>query len=127
MKNYEIVAIMAAYAKEREEGYLSLPAKVAWKRRLNLKKLADAKQVIDEALIDIERAYSDDEHSEVNGDGARIVKPEYMEEFAKKRTDILSQDTEIEFNTISIEDLGDLSLTDSEMDTIEFMIKEGEN
>lgn len=127
MKNYEIVAIMAAYAKEREEGYLSLPAKVAWKRRLNLKKLADAKQVIDEALIDIERAYSDDEHSEVNGDGTRMVKPEYMEEFAKKRTDILSQDTEIEFNTISIEDLGDLSLTDSEMDTIEFMIKEGKN
>lgn len=137
MKNIDIVAVVNAYtnlkterAKARGNGTdvheLKLPASVAWKRRVNLDKLFSAKKVIDEALQEIQQTYSDDKHSTANEDGTRTVKPEFLPDFAKEQGDILMQETEVDICKVSIESLGDIEISDDEMDTLSFMIKEGE-
>lgn len=139
MKNIEILGIVNAYteqkdliAKAKKEGKpveeLKLPAAIAWKRRVNLDKLFKAKTLIDEALKEIQQSYADDEHSEEivseTGEKARAVKPIYQKDFLKEQGDILTQDTEVDIKMISIEDIADLVLSDEDMDTLSFMIKE---
>lgn len=122
MKNLDIMAITNAYMaqKEKSEG-LKLPAAVAWKRRLNMDKLFHAKEIIDEALREIAQKYADDEHADKDGTGWK-VKQEYIEAFAKEQAEILRQETDIDIRTIKIEDLGDITLTDTDMDTLAFML-----
>ena len=149
MQNLEIIGIVNAYtaqkeqaAKDRKEGLyaheLGLPAAVAWKRRVNMDKLFRAKGLIDEALREINDKYIDDDHSEeidiVYTDDSgmkktrkeRRVKEEFIAEFTKARGDILLQDTELDVRKVKIEDLGDVELTDEDMDTLAFMLEDGE-
>lgn len=124
MRNADIVTIVSAF--QTEAGNLTLPVAVAWKRRLNMSKLMAAKQVIDEAMQDIALKYFDDEHS-VPGEGdTRKVKPEYMPEYLKDRNGILMQETDVDIKTVSVEELGSIVITDAQMDTLAFMIKEGD-
>ena len=122
MKNIDIVNIVNVFL--HGTGELSLPASVAWKRRLNMKKLIEAKAIIDEALREIDVKYADEEHSEKMDDGSYKVKPEYFEEFVNAKDEILLQDTDIDVKKVSIDDLGDINLTDAQMDTLAFMIAE---
>lgn len=122
MKNIDILTIVNAY--QNTDGTLTLPAKVAWTRRVNIRKLIDAKSIIDEALQDIQKQYADDEHSEATEDGQRKVKPQYIAAYAQAQADVLTQETDVDIKTISIEELGDITLTDRQMDTIAFMISE---
>lgn len=128
MKNQEIVAIVNVYTAIHSTGEgLKLPAKVAWIRRLNMDKLFRAKGLIDEAMKEIAQKYSDDEHSTPAEEGnGRTVKPEYIPEYAKEQAEILAQDTDIEIRKVNIEELGDIQLTDAEMDTIAFMLEGGD-
>lgn len=125
MQNLEIVGIVNAYTAQKGKDGVRLPVAVAWKRRVNLDKLFQAKRVIDEALREINERYADDEHS-VEEDGFRKVKPEYMADFAREQGEILAQDTEVDVRKVKIEDLGNVELTDADMDTLAFMIEEGE-
>lgn len=126
MKNLDILAITNAYTAQKEKGDgLRLPAAVAWKRRLNLDKLIQAKRLIDEALNEIGQKYADDDHSDPAEDGkGRKVKPEYVQEYATAQGEVLSQETPVDIQKIRIEDLGDIALTDADMDTLAFMIEE---
>ena len=121
MKNIDILTIVTAFQKT--DGTLTLPAKIAWTRRVNYKKLMEAKTIIDEAMQEIQSKYADDEHSSEK-DGQRLVKPQYMAEFSKEQADILLQETDVDIKMIPIEDLGDIALSDKQMDTIAFMISE---
>ena len=123
MKNVDIVSIVAAYQKGTS---FKLPVAVSWKRRLNMDKLFKAKAVIDEALKDAVSPYLDDEHSTASEDGGRLVKPEYLSEFYSAQEEILAQETDIDLNKVKLEDLGEIELTDSDMDTLAFMIEEGD-
>lgn len=134
MKNSEIVAIVDSYiaskkreAKEREEGLyvtqLSLPAFVAWKRRVNFKKLFEAYDLIMEALKEADLKYSDDEHSSTEGE-IKKVKPEFLSQYFKDRMDILEQETEIPIAKVKVSEIGDVDLTDDDLDTLMFMIEE---
>ena len=122
MKNIEILTIVNAYLtqKEKSEG-LKLPAAAAWKRRLNMDKLFHAKEIIDEAMREIWKKYADDEHADKDGNGWK-VKQEYIEALAKEQAEILEQETDIDIRMIKIEDLGDITLTDADMDTLAFML-----
>lgn len=132
MKNIEIVQILDVYSASKADNKkveeLRLPAAVAWKRRVNLKRLIQAREVIDEALREIDQKYVDDQHSEevpaADGNRARAVKKEFLGEYMRERTDILMQDTDVAISTIKIGDLDGLSLSESDMDTIAFMIEE---
>lgn len=125
MKNSEIIKITNAYQKTDKK--LKLPISVAWKRRLNLQKLMDARMLIDSAIREINLEYMDDEHSIETGIDLREIKPEYLNEYGKKIYEIQDQDTPINIQTInSIEELGDVSISDDEMDTILFMVEGGD-
>jgi len=121
MKNIDIISTVTAY--QQADGTLILPAKIAWTRRVNMKRLMEAKAIIDEAMQEIQNKYADDEHSSEK-DGQRLVKPQYMAEFSKEQADILLQETDVDIKMIPIEDLGDIALSDKQMDTLAFMIAE---
>lgn len=124
MTNFEIIAIVNAYEDRKAKGTtLTLPAAIAWTRRLNLDKLYRAKSIIDEAMREIMTQYSDDTHS-TEENGQRKVRPEYIAEFAKEQAEILSQETDVAIKKIHIEDLGEINLSDSDMDTLAFMLEE---
>ena len=136
MQNLEIMGIVNAYmakkeqdAKDRKEGVyvdeMKLPAAVAWKRRVNMDKLFKAKALIDDAMKELSEKYADDEHSVEGENGVRRVKEEYLPEYLKAQGEIMAQDTELDIRKVKIEDLGEIELSDSDMDTIGFMI-EGE-
>lgn len=130
MKNFEIYAITNAYkhlaevSQTNQNGSeIKLPAKVAWIRRVNMDKLFKAQAIIDEALNDISKKYSDDEHS-TDENGNRRVKDEFINDYANERAEIFDQDTDIEIKKVKIEELGDVMLSDEYMDTVMFMIEE---
>lgn len=147
MKNVEIMAIVGAYVAKRNElaalkeknesvQELKLPAAVAWKRRVNMDKLIKAKNLIDEALREINEKYSSDEYSEekeithIDENGKetvkteRLVKSEFIAEFKKEQNDILDQETDVDVKKVKIEDIDGVSLSDDDMDTLSFMIEE---
>lgn len=130
MVNAEIVAIVNTYLKSKQEGHdIRLPAATSWKRRVNLDKLYKAKLLIDEALEELQAKYNDNEHSEekeTEEGKMRFVKPAYRQAFLNAQKEILMQDTPVSVSKIKIGDLGDITLTDEEMDTLAFMIEETE-
>lgn len=121
MKNYEIYNIVESYNKTN--GELKLPASVSWKRRLNMKKLIDAYEVIKEAITDINKEYANDEHAVRIENGNWKVNKEYHEELNKRQLELMEQDTPIDIQKVSIDDLGDTTISDLEMDTLDFMIE----
>ena len=127
MQNLEIVSIVNAYTAQREaKSELKLPAAIAWKRRVNMDKLIRAKGLIDDAMKELGERYSDDEHSEEGENGTRKVKPEFLAEYLKEQADILSQDTDVDIRKAKVEELGDIEISDADMDTLAFMIEDGD-
>ena len=121
MKNIDILTIVTAFQKT--DGTLTLPAKVAWTRRVNYKKLSDAKAIIDEAMQELQEKYIHEERIDKNGE-QMTVKPEFMPDFVREQSEILMQETDVEIKKVSIEELGDITLTDAQMDTLAFMIED---
>lgn len=133
MRNDDILFVVNSYYALKGKETVTLPASVAWKRRLNIKELVKASETINEALEEIKQKYSDDEHSnpktikDANGKDVetRVVKPEYLSDFIKEQQEVLTQETDLTIRKIKIEDLGNLNLSDGMLDTLEFMIEEG--
>ena len=121
MKNLEIVSIVNAYQKGTS---LKLPAAVAWKRRVNLDKLFKAKKLIDDALMEASKPFLDDEHSTQNEDGSRQILPKYIGSFMEMQEEILSQDTDVDIKKVSIEAVGDIEISDADMNTLAFMLED---
>ena len=139
MLNIEIMAIVNTYTAKKEAAdrarqdgkepaELRLPAAVAWKRRMNMDRLFHAKGLIDEAMRELQKEYTSpdksDECETEKGEMARRIKKELISEFVKAQEDILNQDTPVQIAKIRIEELEGLSLTESDMDTMAFMIEE---
>ena len=121
--NLEIMAITNEYKKGTS---FKLPAAIAWKRRVNMDKMFKARALIEEALTEVRMPYLSDDKSTPTEDGGRQILPEFVAEYSKAQNDILSQKTDVDIKTISIDDLGDVELSDADMDTLAFMIKDGE-
>lgn len=125
MRNLEIANIVTAYTAQKEKGDgIKLPAAVAWKRRVNMDKLFRAKKLIDDALKEIGEKYADDEHSVEGENGSRKVKEKYLGEYFRAQGEILAQDTEVDIRKVKVEDLGDIELSDADMDTLAFMLED---
>ena len=52
----------------------------------------------------------------------RRVKEEFMKEYIAAVEEIMAQEQDVDIDTVKLEDLGDIEITDSDMDTLEFMI-----
>lgn len=132
IKNVKIMAILEAWEKQKksaEDGGrlpgITLPAKIAWTRRVNLERLSDARGLIQKALAEIQQDYADDTHSEPAGEnGERRVKNEFVGEFLRAQAEILAQETDVQIKMVSIDDLASLDLTEADLDTLAFMIEE---
>lgn len=125
MTNNEVKSIVDAYTKIKENGTDSkIPVRAAWTRRKNLKKIMEAYATYREAFSDIQQKYADDEHSVEHANGDRQIKMQYMPQYQKEIAELLSLDADVTFEKIKIEDLGDCVLSDTEMDTLAFMIEE---
>lgn len=129
MTNLEIMSIVNSYTtlkdtvRKGEQTEARLPAKIAWTRRVNMSKLFQAKKLIDEAMQELNEQYADDDHSEEK-DGVRTVRKEYLKEFFESQGEILTQETEVDVRKVKVDDLGDIDLTDAEMDTLAFMLED---
>ena len=141
MYNFEITTIVGNFLNEKEkilkaqkEGKeyfsLKLPISVAWKRRININKLMKANEIIDEAIKEFQQKYATDEYSEAivdeQGQEMRRIKDQYLDEYKNTYNEILNQKTDVDIKKVKIEDLGDLILTDEELDSLAFMIEEQE-
>lgn len=132
MLNSDILIIVNSYYALKGKETVSLPASVAWKRRLNLKDLIRASETINEALQELSNKYNDDAHSmtkkvvDTNGKETetKVVKPEYLTDFINAQKEILAQDTDVTIRKIKIGELEGISLSDEILDTLEFMIEE---
>jgi hypothetical protein len=87
-------------------------------------KLFKANTLVDEALEDARKPFLDDEHSKAVEDGGRQVLPQYIKEFLKAQSEVLEQETDVDIKKVRIEDIGDIEISDADMDTIAFMIEE---
>lgn len=124
MKNYEIQSICNALSRQQED--MKLPISVAWKRRQNIAKLLQANGMIDGALRDIQKAYADEEHSDSLGNDSWQIKPEFMDEYGKQVEELLNQDTEIVIQKVPLSAIGDITVSDAQLQTLAFMISEEE-
>ena len=99
----------------------------AWKFRKNAKKLTDAYEVFTKLQEEIQNGYSTDAYSSENENGQRFVKPEFMEEYAKKINELFAQTNEIDVDMVKIEKIcvggmDKLELSIPDIDAISFMI-----
>lgn len=125
MTNNEVKSIVDAYTKIKENGTDSkIPVRAAWTRRKNLKKIMEAYATYREAFVDLQQRYSDDEHSVEHANGDRQIKMQYMPQYQKEVTELLNLEADVTVEKIKIEDLGNCALSDTEMDTLAFMIEE---
>lgn len=125
MTNNEVKSIVESYTELRNKGTDSkIPIKAAWVRRKNLKKILDAYATYKEAFNELQQRYSDDEHSVEKENGDRQIRFQYMPQYQKEVTELLNLEADVAIEKIDLEDLGDCSLTDVEMDTLAFMINE---
>lgn len=139
MRNAEIAGIAGSYMEQKEaavkarkegkeQNELRLPARIAWIRRVNMDKIFQANRMIEEAIREIEQKYADDAHSiEIKTDSGEVirkVRDEMIGEFIREKSEIMEQNTDVDLKKISIDDLEGLDLSESEMDTLAFMIEE---
>lgn len=121
MKNSEITAITNAIPLAPET---KLPIAAAWSRRLNLKKLQEARQTIDEAVRDLNKDFIDSGKVIDEGEGQYKIMDQHMPEYTARMKELMDLEQEIEIRKVKIEDLGDISVSEAEMDALMFMLEE---
>lgn len=89
LTNQEILDALSKLEKAEKCKSISLPIKQLWELKKNIGKLEDVRKQFLSMSADIEKEYTDDEHStetkRENGDVVRAVKKEYLQEFVQKR------------------------------------------
>ena len=103
-----------------------LPISVLWDIDENLDKLRAINKKIIQKRQDIEKEYSDDVYSEnvkaQDGTEMRRVKPEYIQEFSNKLTELMNIQNEVQIKPIDIERLEKCELVPRDYRTIRFML-----
>ena len=123
LTNLEISNILSAYnANLKSE--MKLPISIAWKRKKNIKKLQSIWEAADEMIKELKDKYFVDGNTFKDEKGRVCLKEEHTAELLNEQNEIMKQENEIEIATVKIEELGDISLTDLDMETISFMIEE---
>lgn len=112
--------------------------KAKWAFRVNVKKIEEINKLYEEAVREFQAEYADDEHSteEVMKDEkgepvkneqgeevkTRTVKPEYLAEFQSKYQELLSQENEVNFKLVTIDDIEDADPSFADLEMLSFMI-----
>lgn len=130
LTNAEVLTTLAKINNSADLGAISLPIKLLWELKKNIGKLEDIKVQYDKMVEEINRVYSDEEHSVPSKDKdqneIREVKKEYLDEFVKKKTGLLEADNEVELSVFSIENLGEPAFTLETLQALSIFIDDAE-
>ena len=95
-----------------------IPAKANFFIQRNLNKLAAAAQEIEKARLEVAKHYG-----ELNAEARQYIIPQdKIEQASKEIEDLFNIEQDIDIKTITIEDLGNLELTTTQMQILMFMI-----
>lgn len=100
LTNREILNITSAFVVAKsQKSEFRLPTAIAWKRRVNMTKLFAIRDDIQQMA------------SEIGED-------------LKKFDELLDQENDVDIRTVRISEIPNISISDIEMDTLEFMIED---
>lgn len=131
LTNAEVLTTLARINNSADFGAISLPIKFLWELKKNIGRLEEIKVQFDKMVEEINKVYSDEEHSVPSKDKdqneIREVKKEYLDEFIKKKTELLEADNEVRLSVFSIEDLGEPAFTLETLRALSVFIDDAED
>lgn len=120
LTNEQIYNLTNSYTTEFSDFKSYIPAKVNFAIQKNMQVLAAAAQGIEETRMEVAKHYG---VMSENGQGYEIpedARPQVQQEL----NDLFSIEQELEIKTFSIDALGDVEFTPTQMQTIMFMIED---
>lgn len=115
LSNAQVIETLDMINRAGKCSSLSLPIKLLWELKKDISKLEDIRRDFLAMDKDLNEPYMDDVHSELvrqkDGSEVRVVKKGYLEEFMRKKKELMEADNEVDLAVFSIKDFGDVDLT----------------
>lgn len=121
MTHNEIYQIALNFLNNFETNEVRMPAAIAFAIQKNKNNFIAIGQEIEQSRIEIIQHYGT-----LQEDGQYVVRAEYIDQANKELYDLLNMEAEMKVYIINIDDLNDISFTSSQIETLMFMIEEGE-
>lgn len=121
MTHNEIYQIALNFLNNFETNEVRMPAAIAFAIQKNKTNFIAMGQEIEQSRVEIIQHYGT-----LQEDGQYIVKAEYIDQANKELYDLLNMEAEMKVYVININDLNDITFTSAQMETLMFMIEEGE-
>lgn len=121
MTHNEIYQIALNFLNNFETNEVRMPAAIAFAIQKNKNNFIAIGQEIEQSRIEIIQHYGT-----LQEDGQYVVRSEYVDQANKELYDLLNMEAEMKIYMININNLNDISFTSSQMETLMFMIEEGE-
>ena len=121
MTHNEIYQIALNFLNNFETNEVRIPAAIAFAIQKNKTNFIAMGQEIEQSRVEIIQHYGT-----LQEDGQYMVKAEYIDQANKELYDLLNMEAEMKVYVIDINDLNDITFTSAQMETLMFMIEEGE-
>lgn len=121
MTHNEIYQIALKFLNNFETNEVRLPAAIAFAIQKNKTNFIAIGQEIEQSRVEIIQHYGT-----LQEDGQYLVKAEHIDQANKELYDLLHMEAEMKVYVIDINDLNDITFTSAQMETLMFMIEEGE-
>lgn len=121
MTHNEIYQIALNFLNNFETNETRMPAAIAFAIQKNKTNFIATGQEIEQSRVEIIQHYGT-----LQEDGQYTVKAEYIDQANKELYDLLNMEAEMKVYMINIDDLNDITFTSAQMETLMFMIEEGE-
>ena len=121
MTHNEIYQIALNFLNNFETNEVRMPAAIAFAIQKNKTNFIAMGQEIEQSRVEIIQHYGT-----LQEDGQYMVKAEYIDQANKELYDLLNMEAEMKVYVIDIDDLNDITFTSAQMETLMFMIEEGE-
>lgn len=121
MTHNEIYQIALNFLNNFETNEVRMPAAIAFAIQKNKTNFIAMGQEIEQSRVEIIQHYGT-----LQEDGQYLVKPEHIDQANKELYDLLHMEAEMKVYIIDINDLNDITFTSAQMETLMFMIEEGE-
>lgn len=121
MTHNEIYQIALNFLNNFETNEVRMPAAIAFAIQKNKTNFIAMGQEIEQSRVEIIQHYGT-----LQENGQYMVKAEYIDQANKELYDLLNMEAEMKVYVIDINDLNDITFTSAQMETLMFMIEEGE-
>jgi hypothetical protein len=132
-KLYTIEVLNILNWANKQDGIIAtakLPIKLAWELRKNLKKFQEIQEQYNQFDKTLQEKYATDafsyETTDENGNVARKVKDEYVNEFSAKKQEILFTENTVELTVFDINNFGDIDVNISDMEMLNYFLNDTE-